>query len=88
MIGKHPNIIKLVGCCVKGGPFLIVLEYAAYGNLRDFLRCYRSEAYCEILDGKTVAVKLTEQDLVSYAYQVAKGMGYLASRKVRQNSQN
>lgn len=86
LIGKHVNIIKLIGCCTQGGPLCVILEYAPHGNLRDFLRLYGSSAYCEIVDGRAVAKTLSQTDLVSFSYQVAKGMEYLSSRKVRKTT--
>lgn len=85
-IGNHVHVIKMIGCCTQGGPLCAVLEYAPYGNLRDFLRMYRSSAYCEIIDGKTVAKTLTHQELISFGFQVAKGMEFISSKKVRWNS--
>jgi serine/threonine protein kinase len=38
MVGKHVNIISLLGCCTKGGQVMLIVEYAKYGNLRDYLR--------------------------------------------------
>jgi len=38
MVGKHPNIISLLGCCTQGGQVMLIVEYAKYGNLRDYLR--------------------------------------------------
>lgn len=40
-IGKHINIINLLGCCTQEGPLCIIVEFAPYGNLRDFLRSRR-----------------------------------------------
>ena len=37
-IGPHVNIINLLGCCTQDGPLYVIVEYARYGNLRDFLR--------------------------------------------------
>lgn len=37
-VGEHVNVINLVGVCTKDdGPLLVVVEYAEYGNLKDFL---------------------------------------------------
>lgn len=84
MIGKHINIINLLGCCTQNGPLYVVVEYAPHGNLRDFLRQHRSSSGYEPAIG--IAEKerktLTQKDLVSFAYQVARGMEYLASRRV------
>ena len=38
MVGQHVNIISLLGCCTKGGQVMLIVEYAKYGNLRDYLR--------------------------------------------------
>ncbi|CAO1419888.1 unnamed protein product [Diamesa hyperborea] len=80
IIGKHINIINLVACCSQDGPLLVIVEYAPHGNLRDFLRKYRPSNYEENANEKERQV-LTQKNLVSYAYQIARGMEYLASRK-------
>ncbi|KRT85284.1 Immunoglobulin [Oryctes borbonicus] len=84
MIGKHINIINLLGCCTQNGPLYVVVEYAPYGNLRDFLRQHRPSSGYEPAIGMAEKEKktLTQKDLVSFAYQVARGMEYLASRRV------
>lgn len=84
MIGKHINIINLLGCCTQDGPLYVVVEYAPFGNLRDFLRQHRPSSGYEPALGLDVKEKktLTQKDLVSFAYQVARGMEYLASRRV------
>ncbi|VEN52700.1 unnamed protein product, partial [Callosobruchus maculatus] len=82
MIGKNINIINLLGCCTQGGPLYVVVEYAPYGNLRDFLRQHRPSSGYELAVGEKKEKKtLTQKDLVSFAYQVARGMEYLASRR-------
>ncbi|KAJ8942486.1 hypothetical protein NQ318_017781 [Aromia moschata] len=82
MIGKHINIINLLGCCTQGGPLYVVVEYAPHGNLRDFLRQHRPSSGYELAVGEKKEKKtLTQKDLVSFAYQVARGMEYLASRR-------
>ena len=59
----------------------MVEEYAPYGNLRDYLRqshpVYHEGVFCQ-----DHQMSLTYKSLVSYAYQVARGMEYLASKKV------
>ncbi|XP_060926707.1 fibroblast growth factor receptor 1b [Limanda limanda] len=82
MIGKHKNIINLLGACTQDGPLYVVVEYASQGNLREFLRTrrpvgleYWSESRPTPLDS------LEMKELVSAAYQVARGMAYLASKK-------
>ncbi|RZF43116.1 hypothetical protein LSTR_LSTR001294 [Laodelphax striatellus] len=85
MIGKHRNIINLLGCCTQDGPLFVIVEYALHGNLRDFLRQHRPSSGYEPAIGGHQDIKdrtsLTQKDLVSFAYQVARGMEYLASRR-------
>ncbi|CAF2821688.1 unnamed protein product [Rotaria sp. Silwood2] len=45
MVGKHINIISFLGCCTKGGQVMLIVEYAKYGNLRDYLRRKRPPAH-------------------------------------------
>lgn len=82
MIGKHINIINLIGCCTQDGPLYVIVEYAPHGNLRDFLRNQRPSPGYEAIVGQEKKA-LTQKDLVSFAYQVARGMEYLDSRRVR-----
>ncbi|XP_063787617.1 fibroblast growth factor receptor 1 isoform X3 [Pseudophryne corroboree] len=82
MIGKHKNIINLLGACTQDGPLYVIVEYASKGNLREFLRARRPPGmeYCY---NPIIATdeQLCFKDLVSCAYQVARGMEYLASKK-------
>lgn len=81
-IGKHINIINLLGCCTQDGPLHVIVEYAAHGNLRDFLRTHRpSFGYEQPITAHSKQSALTHKDLVSFAYQVARGMEYLSSKK-------
>ncbi|XP_046749782.1 fibroblast growth factor receptor homolog 1-like isoform X1 [Diprion similis] len=83
VIGKHVNIINLLGACTQGGPLYVVVEFAPHGNLRDFLREHRPSSGYEPTIGQEMKQRktLTQKDLVSFAYQVARGMEYLASRR-------
>ncbi|KAM9331076.1 fibroblast growth factor receptor 1-like [Gastrophryne carolinensis] len=82
MIGKHKNIINLLGACTQDGPLYVIVEYAAKGNLREYLRARRPPGmeYC-YNQTFAPAQQVTFTDLVSCAYQVARGMKYLASKK-------
>ncbi|XP_072313450.1 fibroblast growth factor receptor 3 isoform X5 [Eucyclogobius newberryi] len=82
MIGKHKNIINLLGACTQDGPLYVLVEYASKGNLREYLRARRPPGMDYSFDTcKIPDETLTFKDLVSCAYQVARGMEYLASQK-------
>ncbi|XP_053314158.1 fibroblast growth factor receptor 3 isoform X2 [Spea bombifrons] len=82
MIGKHKNIINLLGACTQDGPLYVLVEYASKGNLREYLRARRPPGMDYSFDTcKIPTEQLTFKDLVSCAYQVARGMEYLASQK-------
>uniref|UniRef100_A0A8C2L6E3 Fibroblast growth factor receptor n=1 Tax=Cyprinus carpio TaxID=7962 RepID=A0A8C2L6E3_CYPCA len=82
MIGKHKNIINLLGACTQNGPLYVLVEYASKGNLREYLRARRPPGMDYSFDTcKIPNETLTFKELVSCAYQVARGMEYLASKK-------
>ena len=64
-------------------PFILV-EYCSMGNLQNFLRSSRAEegvVYSNLAEG---SFTLRSKDLLSFGWQVARGMIYLASVKVTQ----
>lgn len=85
IIGRHINIINLLGCCSQSGPLYVIVEYAPHGNLKDFL--YKNRPLSkEQLDSSGSAPPapqhlITEKDLIKFAHQIARGMDYLASRR-------
>uniref|UniRef100_A0AAY5KJ01 Fibroblast growth factor receptor n=1 Tax=Esox lucius TaxID=8010 RepID=A0AAY5KJ01_ESOLU len=82
MIGKHKNIINLLGACTQEGPLYVIVEYASKGNLREYLRARRPPGMEYSYDiARCSDEQLTFKDLVSCTYQVARGMEYLASQK-------
>lgn len=86
MIGKHINIINLLGCCSQDGPLNVIVEYAPHGNLKDFLKKNRPTSEYEIgMSNDTDRKEILQKDLISFAFQVGRGMEYLASRRVSTN---
>ncbi|OBS60009.1 hypothetical protein A6R68_08866 [Neotoma lepida] len=84
MIGKHKNIINLLGACTQDGPLYVIVEYASKGNLREYLRARRPPGMEYSYDiNRVPEEQMTFKDLVSCTYQLARGMEYLASQKGR-----
>ncbi|KAJ7405384.1 hypothetical protein BTVI_69191 [Pitangus sulphuratus] len=88
---NHPHVIKLYGACSQDGPLYLIVEYAKYGSLRSFLResrkvgpSYvgsdgnRNSSYLDNPDERA----LTMGDLISFAWQISRGMQYLAEMKL------
>lgn len=80
-------------CLCVSGPLYLIVEYAKYGSLRSFLResrkvgpSYmgsdgnRNSSYLDNPDERA----LTMGDLISFAWQISRGMQYLAEMKVGQ----
>ncbi|KAH0623422.1 hypothetical protein JD844_006165 [Phrynosoma platyrhinos] len=88
---NHQHVIKLYGACSQDGPLYLIVEYAKYGSLRSFLResrkvgtSYvgsdgnRNSSYLDNPDERA----LTMGDLISFAWQISRGMQYLAEMKL------
>lgn len=74
--------------CSDAGPLYVIVEYASKGNLREYLRARRPPGMEYSYDIARVSdEQLTFKDLVSCTYQVARGMEYLASQKVRERDE-
>lgn len=74
----HPNVIKLLGACTDSrGPLYLIIEFAEHGSLRNYLRSERGSIS-----------KTTQQSsdkfriLLSFGWQISKGMAYLEGLKV------
>ncbi|XP_070499591.1 uncharacterized protein Ret isoform X3 [Chironomus tepperi] len=78
---SHPNVIKLVGACIKSEPPLLIIEYCCFGSLRSYLRLSRKleEAGELNIDG---VEPVTATDVLSFSWQICKGMSYLADIKL------
>eukprot|EP00095_Tigriopus_kingsejongensis_P006584 maker-scaffold445_size168248-snap-gene-0.27 protein:Tk06584 transcript:maker-scaffold445_size168248-snap-gene-0.27-mRNA-1 annotation:"hypothetical protein DAPPUDRAFT_60789" len=80
LLDPHPNVVSLLGCCTEKDPIFIIIEYVNGGTLQEFLRTSRSEHNYKNLHGESQS--LTARDLTSFAFQIAKGMAYLSSKKI------
>ncbi len=80
MLDPNPNVVRLLGCCTEKDPIFIILEFVDGSTLQEFLRNSRSEHNYKNLHGESQT--LTARDLTSFAFQIAKGMAYLSSKKI------
>lgn len=76
--------LSFILCVPPSGPLYVLVEYASKGSLREYLRARRPPGMDYTFDvTKVPEEQLTFKDLLSCAYQVARGMEYLASKRVR-----
>ncbi|XP_047738252.1 flocculation protein FLO11-like [Hyalella azteca] len=80
LLGPHPNVVSLLGCCTQNEPHLVIMEYVMFGKLLTFLRDHRTRHNYFNFSSDTAA--LTSRDLTRFACQVATGCDYLQSRGV------
>ena len=75
---NHKNVVRLVGICNKGTPF-IMMEYMENGDLNQFLKKHVYAPRYEMdTEGKSI---VTQKILVYVNLQIASGMEYLSGRK-------
>lgn len=101
---QHPNVIRLLGACTTppGAPVYLIIEFAEFGSLRNYLRRSRhlesesrTPAPTSLLSTSPINVSeesqcsdnalnytITPRDILSFAWQISKGMAYLADIKL------
>lgn len=77
----HPNVIKLLGAATLNGPFYLVVEYCERGSLKNYLRSIRTKEPI-YMNGSTQFYAEHAAELLSFAWQISKGMQYLSEIKV------
>ena len=70
---------KLTNWMYDAGPILLIMEFAHFGSLRNFLHKCRDST---INDGSDPSFVLTNKDLLCFGWQIARGMEYLCQKKV------
>ena len=68
---KHKHIAELVGVCMTQAPFLVVLEYIMYGDLKKVLTTCRE---------KDIMIRPSEQ--FYFLEQIADALAYITAKKI------
>lgn len=79
-LGSHLNVVSLLGCCTEKDPIFVILEYMVGGKLQSYLRASRADTPYDNLHGSSSS--LTPRDLIHFAYQISRGMEFLARNGV------
>ncbi|XP_055546122.1 uncharacterized protein LOC129730641 [Wyeomyia smithii] len=78
----HPNVIRLLGACTKGDSPLLIIEYCQYGSLKNYLRLSRKLDGLDTANYENSIEPITVKDILSFAWQISKGMAYLTEIKL------
>ena len=80
-ISPHLNLVSMIGACTselqENGELWLIIEYCEHGELKTFLRDNKER----LLRGKK-GDKFNSRCLLNWAYEIAKGMEYLAEHKI------
>ncbi|XP_013780992.1 inactive tyrosine-protein kinase 7-like, partial [Limulus polyphemus] len=74
---NHQNVVKLLGLCRDVEPFLVIVEYSDWGDLKQFLLATRKDTTCK----GPKPPPLTTCQIISICHQVALGMENLANHR-------
>ncbi|XP_078692944.1 angiopoietin-1 receptor-like [Branchiostoma floridae x Branchiostoma belcheri] len=77
-VGRHDNIISLVGACTVGGPLTLVVEYAPNGCLKDWL-INNHQTEMNRTNNRNNGILLPMEQLITFGIDIANGMSHLAA---------
>ncbi|XP_071851463.1 inactive tyrosine-protein kinase transmembrane receptor ROR1-like isoform X3 [Apostichopus japonicus] len=78
---RHPNIILLLGVCLKQKPFCMFFEFMPHGDLHEYLVRHSPNSDIGFGSGdEDTLASLDHADFLTISVQVASGMEYLSSR--------
>jgi hypothetical protein len=68
---NHPNLVKMIGVAVQQKPWLTVLEFAPYGDLRSVLMCAAEKK-----------IELSPREMLTWSADLCSGLVYLSSKRL------
>ncbi|XP_006815314.1 tyrosine kinase receptor Cad96Ca-like [Saccoglossus kowalevskii] len=77
----HPNVVSLLGCCTREHPLYLIMEYLPEGDLQHYLRRSKTDTLANYKNLHPNSKYLSSDDLLSFAWQVAKGMAFLEEKE-------
>ncbi|XP_032222658.2 fibroblast growth factor receptor isoform X3 [Nematostella vectensis] len=81
-VGRHPNVVSLVGACTLDEPLFVVIEFVEGGDLRDLLLKSRmSRNKWASSSYENLRSRLNERQLLFLALGVARGMAHLEEKQ-------
>ncbi|XP_067049582.1 ephrin type-A receptor 3-like isoform X2 [Acropora muricata] len=79
---SHNHVVQMIGYSTRSDPLLLILEYMPYGDLLGYLRISRGHHDIYNSGEKKPTSRLTDMELLSFAWMIADGMSYLADMRV------
>ncbi|XP_067048827.1 ephrin type-A receptor 7-like isoform X1 [Acropora muricata] len=79
---SHNHVVQMIGYSTRSDPLLLILEYMPYGDLLGYLRISRGHHDTYNSGEKKPTSRLTDTELLSFAWMIADGMSYLADMRV------
>jgi len=70
-IGEHPNVVQMVGVAIQQTPWLCVLEFEPFGDLRQVVMLCKEKG-----------IVITTEEAVTMMMQCAAGCGHICSKKM------
>ncbi|XP_038062790.1 tyrosine kinase receptor Cad96Ca-like [Patiria miniata] len=80
-VGRHPNVVKLLGHCKEKDLVYVIVEYLAMGDLKKLLMEYRDKDPGTGYSNLPGLSKSLSRTLVNFARDVANGMAFISSQK-------
>ena len=77
----HPNILRLLGVCIREEPLCMIFEFMEFGDLNNFLRENKPGKWECQPNLKTVTPPINARELVCLTTDIATGLEYLAQNR-------